>query len=75
MNTVNNIDLTKLFSDIDDFCKVFIPAWLQSLLPDGKPQRKREFTMSPSEVMTILILFHRSGFRNLKTFYINLCIG
>jgi len=69
MNPMSNIDLTKLFSDVDDFCGVFIPVWLQSLLPDGKPQRKREFTMSPSEVMTILILFHCSGFRNLKTFY------
>jgi len=69
MNPLHNICLTKLFSDIDDFSKVFIPAWLQSLLPDEKPQREREFTMSPSEVMTILILFHCSGFRNLKTFY------
>ena len=72
MNLVNTLDLTKLFSDVDDFCGVFIPAWLQSLLPEEKPQRQRnrEFTMSPSEVMTILILFHCSGFRNLKNFYI-----
>ena len=69
MNPTNNIYLTKLFSDTDDFCGVFIPVWLQSLLSDGKPKREREFTMSPSEVMTILILFHCSGFRNLKAFY------
>ena len=69
MSFMHNIDLTKAFSDVDDFCKVFMPAWLQSLLPAEKPQREREFTMSPSEVMTILILFHCSGFRNLKIFY------
>jgi len=47
MSFMHNIDLTKAFSDVDDFCKVFIPAWLQSLLPAEKPQREREFTMSP----------------------------
>jgi len=69
MNLINRIDLTSLFMDVDDFCNVFIPPWLGSLLPENKPQRNREFTMCPSEVMTILILFHCSGFRNLKTFY------
>jgi len=69
MKLINRIDLTHLFSDVDDFCKIFIPSWVQSLLPENQNQRHREFMMSPSEVMTILILFHCSGFRNLKTFY------
>ncbi|CAK0751584.1 transposase [Gammaproteobacteria bacterium] len=70
MNTLGHIDLTILFVDVNDFCNVFIPAWLQSLLPDEKSQRMRESTMHPSEVMTILILFHSSGFRSLKNFYL-----
>ncbi|CAK0744251.1 transposase [Gammaproteobacteria bacterium] len=70
MNTANPVDVTKVFCDLDDFNGVFIPAWRQSLLPEEKPQRDREFIMSPAEVMTILILFHCSGFRNLKNFYI-----
>lgn len=69
MSLIPRIDLTELFVDVDDFCRVFIPVWLQSLLPEHRPQRHRQFSMSPSEVMTILILFHCSGFRNLKTFY------
>ncbi|CAK0750721.1 hypothetical protein CCP3SC5AM1_1700004 [Gammaproteobacteria bacterium] len=57
MNTSGYIDLTTFFVDVDDFWRVFIPAWLQSLLPDEKPQRVRESTMYPSEVMTILNSF------------------
>lgn len=60
---------TELFCDIDDFCKVFISSWMKSMLPDEKRNRHRNFTMSPAEVMTILILFHQSGQRNFKQFY------
>lgn len=63
------MNVTTIFCDVDDFCKVFIPVWQRSLLPEDVPQRKRKFTMSPAEVMTILILFHSSGYRNLKFFY------
>ena len=64
------MNVTAIFCDVDDFCKVFIPAWQGALLPEELPQRKREFTMSPAEVMTILILFHSSHYRNLKNFYL-----
>lgn len=60
---------TELFCDIDDFCKVFIPSWLKSMLPEERRRRNRKFTMSPAEIMTVLILFHRSGQRNFKQFY------
>jgi hypothetical protein len=69
MSLINLADLTRLFTDVDDFCNVFIPAWRQSLLPEEQPRRVREFTMAPSEVMTVLILFHLSGYRNLKNYY------
>jgi hypothetical protein len=36
-----------------------------------KKTRNRKFTMSDSEVMTILIPFHQSHYRYLKAFYIN----
>ena len=62
---------TELFCDIDDFCKVFIPSWVKSMPPSERPVRNRKFTMSPSEVMTLLILFHRSSYRNFKHFYID----
>ena len=60
---------TELFCDIDDFCKVFIPSWIKSMLPAERRIRNRKFTMSPAEVMTLLILFHRSAYRNFKQFY------
>jgi hypothetical protein len=63
------VNLTKIFCDVYDFCKIFIPAWQSTLLPKNELKRERKFTMSPSEVMTILILFHSSSYRNLKNFY------
>lgn len=63
------MDTTELFCDIDDFCKVFIPSWIKSMLPAERQRRNRKFTMSPAEVMTLLILFHQSAYRNFKQFY------
>ena len=43
----------------------------KSFLGRRSPKEKnRKFTMSGSEVMTILILFHFSSFRDLKHFYL-----
>ena len=36
---------------------------------DGKKRRNRAFKMSDNEIITILILFHLSGYRTLKAFY------
>ena len=62
-------NVTVLCSGVDDFCQVFMPVWIKPLLSEDKPRRNRCFVMSPAEVMTILILFHRSNYRNLKSFY------
>ena len=61
-----------IFCEIDDFCRIFEPQFNQQLLSDGTRQRIKPSRMSRSEVMTILVLFHRSGFRNLKKFYTEL---
>jgi hypothetical protein len=68
------MDILTVFCQVDDFCQVFEPKLNQQLLADGKRKRIKPSKMSRSEVMTILIAFHRSGFRNLKTFY-NSMIG
>lgn len=68
------MDILTVFCQVDDFCQVFEPKFNQQLLVDGKRKRIKPSKMSRSEVMTILIAFHRSGFRNLKTFY-NSMIG
>ena len=37
----------------------------------SKKTRRRVFTMSDSEVITIMVMFHQSRYRDLKAFYIN----
>ena len=64
------MDMLPLFAEIDDFCWLFEPAYRQHLLSDGALQRLRPARLATSEVMTILVLFHQSGYRNCKTFYL-----
>lgn len=64
------MDILPVFFEIDEFCRVFEPLWRKRLLADGLRKRHRRRRLSLSEVMTILVLFHRSGYRNLKQFYL-----
>lgn len=61
--------LLELFVRVDDFCQVFLPAFEQHLLGNGVRQRRRARSLSTSEVMTILIHFHQSHYRNFKAYY------
>ena len=64
------MDVTRVFCEIDDFTKTFVWSPSQVLLPNATPCRRRETELSPSELMTILVLFHRSdGYRNFKGYY------
>lgn len=62
-------DLVKLFCSIHDFWINFEPEWNAYSISQQKWIPRRERSLCPSEVMTIVILFHLSGFRNFKTFY------
>ena len=57
---------------VDEFLKEYDAVIKSYSLEEGTPKKRRngKFTMSNSENMTILILFHSSSFRNLKHFYI-----
>ena len=66
------MDWTTLFCDVDDFCQVFEPIWHSRLLPAGQCKRGRKSGLSASEIMTILIAFHSSHYRNFKHFYLML---
>jgi hypothetical protein len=59
-----------LFCDVDDFCKVFIPLWNMTLIQQGVLKRLREPRLCMSEMMTIIIHFHQSHYRDFKTYYI-----
>jgi hypothetical protein len=61
--------LLVLFCDVDDFCKAFLPIWQQQQLADGKKHRQRARSLTISEVMTILIAFHQSHYRDFKAYY------
>jgi hypothetical protein len=63
------MDRVTIFCEIDDFCQQFEPKFNRQLIADGTRKRIKPSKMSRAEVMTILVLFHRSGFRDLKTFY------
>jgi hypothetical protein len=62
--------ITEIFCIIDDFCHEFEKAKSGHILSEqsDKKRRNRSFTLSDSEVITILILFHDGQFRNLKHF-------
>jgi hypothetical protein len=58
--------ITDIFCLVDEFCNDFNKTMQGCLL--GKPS-KRPPVMSKSEVITICLLFHLSGFRCFKHFY------
>lgn len=59
---------TALFCAVDDFCHDFLPQLIKTRLPaPGKRNRAR--SLCESEIMTILIAFHQSHYRDFKTFY------
>ena len=63
------MSLLEVFCHVDDFCRAFVPEWHQLQLTSGAIRRQRTRSLSLSEIMTILIWFHCSGYRNFKTYY------
>jgi hypothetical protein len=63
------MSLLELFVDVDDFCQTFLPAWERKLFADGSKKRRRSGQLSTSEIMTIIIYFHQSRYRNFKAYY------
>lgn len=64
------MSLVETFSDVDDFCLLFEPHWERFQLKSGLRQRKRRGNLSLSEIMTIMIHFHQSGYRAFKWYYL-----
>ena len=64
------MNILPLFFEIDEFCRWFEPVWNRHLLLQKGKKRNRARSLALSEVMTILVLFHQSGYRNLKQFYL-----
>ncbi|RAX00274.1 MULTISPECIES: hypothetical protein [unclassified Photorhabdus] len=51
-------NLEELYCCVDDFCQQFIPLWHQQLIENGLLKRRREASLSLSEVMMLLIEHH-----------------
>ena len=63
--------LEELFCDLDDFCLSFEPQWRSQQLSQRLKIRRRSRQMSLSGIMTILIAFHQSYYRNFKRYYLD----
>ena len=61
--------MVKIFCQVDDFWKQFQVVWQQSLLEEGLVKRHKACTLSMSEIMTIVIMFHFSRYRCFKDYY------
>ncbi len=68
------MDFTALYCNVDDFVKNYQKISLPSkiiCLPNKTTYKPRKCKLSHSEVMTICIAYHQSGYKNFKTFYLN----
>ncbi len=63
------MDLTTLFCDIDDFVKAFQEKKDSHFIALTRKKRGVTPRMSLSELLTIIVLYHSSGFKNFKCFY------
>ena len=70
------LDVTQIFCDVDDvyreleqFCERDVAR-----LPCDEPMKGYQSQLSISEVMTIVIAFHGSGYRTFKDFYQHLVL-
>lgn len=64
------MNLLELYCHVDDFVKAFLPEWHKHLISSGKKKRRRPSRLSVSEIITILIHFHQSKYRNFKSYYL-----
>jgi len=70
--------LIETFCTFDDFCKSVKTQWEAMQITKGELSgRKRgpECGLIDSEIMTILVLYHASRFKNFKTFYNGVVLG
>jgi len=70
------MDLTTVYCDLDDFYCDFSYEGPQDRLLGPRRVRQRSTSLSPSELMTILVMFHQSqGYRNFKGYYKEQVLG
>jgi transposase len=63
------MSLLELFCHVADFWTAFAPSFRAQQVQAGVVKRQRRRQLAESEVMTILIAFHQSGYRPFKAYY------
>lgn len=63
------MSLLELFCAVDDFMQSFDPVWVGQQVASGLRQRRRSGQLKMSEIMTIMIYFHQSHYRDFKHYY------
>jgi hypothetical protein len=61
-------DITKIYYFVDEFCKIYNDWNKHKLLP-SKKLRNRACKLTLSEMLTIMICYHLSGYKCFKYFY------
>ena len=64
------MEIETLFCKIDDFCQAFTPICKSHLLPTKVVKRHRKYRLGLSEIATIIVYFHCSGYRHFKDYYL-----
>lgn len=67
MYVYDELKLIEIFCQVDDFCQLF-SAWEQTHLLENGPGT-RQPDLCDSEILTILIFYHLSGFKCFKYYY------
>ena len=71
ISIVPRLDKTEIFWDLDDFYQDFEANYDKRLKLSTDDQRKPcQSRLCLSEVMTIVVLFHGSGYKTFKEFYL-----
>ncbi len=60
-----------MFCSIDDFWKSFKSKWDSHLIENGQSHRGPDPALTIPEMMTIVVMFHQSHYRNFKHFYLH----
>ena len=64
------MELETIFWEIDDFCRSFEPMFQTHLVPSQVKKRIRPSKLCLSEILTIVVNFHQSSYRNFKHYYL-----
>ena len=66
--------LIEIFIAVDDFTKPF-EQWLANRSLPGERQSTRQPELTASEIITLLVYYHHSGYKNFQYFYVAMVLS